>query len=178
MPVARPDTIPQISRYLMNRKPKTILDIGIGFGMYGFLARNYGVIWNNKLTQEQYDNWKNEIIIDGIEIYEPFITDLQRMLYNEIYIGDASKIAPKLKDYDLYIMGDVIEHFEKDTAIELINKLKKKGKLFIITPDYFQEGSSSLGNNYDLHKCMLSDKDFPDNPVIIHVNYQKIVIYE
>ena len=178
MPVARPDTMPTICKYIMDRKPKTILDIGIGFGMYGFLARNYGVVWNNKLTQKQYNNWKEEIIVDGIEIYEPFITDLHRMIYNTIFIGDVSEIAPTLKDYELYIMGDVLEHLEKDDAIELINKLKKKGNLLIATPNYFHEGSSNLGNKYDLHKCVLEDSDFPDNPPIIHIGRQKVVIYE
>ena len=178
MPVAKPDTIPSICKFIMTRKPKSILDLGIGFGMYGFLARNYGVIWNSDITQEQYDNWKNEIIVDGIEISKSLITDLHRMLYNKIYIGDFSVIAPRLKDYDLYIMGDSIEHLDKSVAIELIKKLKDKGKLIIATPDYWCEGTAVLGNEHDKHKCWLRDEVFPDKPRIIHTGEQKVIIYE
>ena len=177
MPVAKPDTISSICKFIMTRKPKSILDLGIGFGLYGFLARNYGVIWGVR-EQNIYDNWKDEIIVDGVEIYESLITDLHRMLYNKIYIGDFSEIAPKLKDYDLYIMGDSIEHLDKSVAIELIEKLKEKGKLIIATPDYFIGGEAVLGNEHEKHKCWLKDEDFPDNPRIIHTGKQKVVIYE
>ena len=161
----------------MYRKPKSILDLGIGFGIYGFLARNYGVVWGER-KQERYDNWQNEIKVDGIEIYEPLVTELHRMVYNNIFIGDAFDIAPDLPDYDLYIMGDFIEHLEKDKAIELIEKLKVKGNLIITTPDYWHKGEAVLGNEYEQHKCWMKDENFPDNPAIVHVGNQKVVVYE
>ena len=177
MPVARPTTIPVVCEWIMEHKPKRVLDIGIGFGMWGFLLRNYGVIWgSDDLTKDIYANWRDEIIVDGVEIYEFLITDLQRLIYNNIYIGDALDIVPKLGTYDLVMMGDVIEHIEKDRAIEFIKSIKCN--LIITTPNYFCEGVAAFGNEHDKHKCWMKDEDFPDYPQIIHTGNQKVVIYE
>lgn len=178
MPVARPTSIPVICEWIMKKKPQTVLDLGIGFGLYGFLARNYGVIWRKGITKEVYENWKNEIRVDGVEIADFLITPLQELIYNNIYIGDMIKIAPTLGNYDLIIMGDSIEHIEKDEALELIEKLRSQGTLIMTTPNYWKKGVAVLGNEHEKHKCFLEDNDFVDNPLIIHESNQKVIIYE
>lgn len=136
MPVARPTTIQIVCEWIIKRRPKRILDVGIGFGLWGFLARNYGVIWDPKLTQKKYHNWKNEIIVDGIEISAALITPLQELIYNKIYIGNMLDIVPTLNTYDLIIMGDVIEHVTKEEAVHFLKVVVQKGSVILTTPDY------------------------------------------
>ncbi|MBW2991727.1 glycosyltransferase family 1 protein, partial [Candidatus Woesearchaeota archaeon] len=84
MPTSSPHQINEIMGEIMELDPSSILDIGVGFGKYGFLCREYLELWdyNNK----RYGEWKREI--DGIEVYEDYITDIQRKVYNNIFIGD------------------------------------------------------------------------------------------
>lgn len=179
MPVARPTVIPIVCEWIIEHRPKQILDIGIGFGLWGFLCRNYGVIWDKDLTDSKYLNWKDEITIDGIEISRFLITPLQKALYNNIFIGDMREIIPKLiRNYDLIIMGDSLEHISKEDGLELIRILRKKGTLIITTPDYWNEGKAIMDNEHEKHQCYWKDEDFESSPRIEHVGNQKVVIYD
>jgi SAM-dependent methyltransferase len=107
--------------------PKSVLDIGIGFGKWGFLLREY-----LEIGQGRYNKSEWLIKIDGIEIFEPYILDTHRFLYDQIFIGDAQKVIDDVSNYDLIIVGDILEHLPKDEAVALIEKIIKKGKKIII----------------------------------------------
>jgi 2-polyprenyl-3-methyl-5-hydroxy-6-metoxy-1,4-benzoquinol methylase len=93
-------------------KPSSILDIGLGNGKMGFIARDFlDVMLGEKHRRE---DWK--IKIDGIEIFSDYIQEHQRAIYNEIYLGDALEVIDALGSYDLIILGDVLEHFQKEKA--------------------------------------------------------------
>lgn len=110
--------------------PQSILDIGIGFGKWGFLFREYLDIYGH------FDGWKKEnwkTKIDGIEIFDKYITPSSDYIYNKIYIGNALKIISDLNKYDLIIMMDVLEHFNKEEGKQLLQKIYNKSKVFILT---------------------------------------------
>lgn len=110
--------------------PLTLLDIGVGFGKYGVLAREYLELWEGET--KEFGKWKR--IIDGIEVFPDYITPLHRFVYNKIYIGDALEIIPKLKkNYDLALLIDVVEHFEYKDGIKLIEETLKRSKNIIIS---------------------------------------------
>jgi predicted O-methyltransferase YrrM len=94
MPTSQFYQISDIVEFIVRTNPKSILDIGVGFGKYGALAREY-------LDQgERLYDWKRRI--DGIEVFEEYITDIQRFYYDNIYIGNAVEVLPKLEEtYDL-----------------------------------------------------------------------------
>ena len=74
MPSSRPEIIPPIVCAMSMVDPKTLLDVGCGFGKFGFLAREYLGIWHNP------DGGKHKIErIDAIEAWAPYIKDLQRL---------------------------------------------------------------------------------------------------
>ena len=62
MPSSAPNQINQIVQLMMIVKPQSLLDIGIGFGKFGFLAREYLELWDRR---NKYDDWQRRI--DGIE---------------------------------------------------------------------------------------------------------------
>src|SRR3989304_997151 len=122
MPSSRPELIPFVINLVMQLQPRSILEIGTGFGKYGFLFR---------------ENW--QVRIDGIECFAPYISDLQRRIYNRIIIGDALSEIDRLGSYDLIFLCDVIEHFSKeDGSVALDKGLARAGRMVLVTtPNYF-----------------------------------------
>ena len=96
--------------FLMQFRPRSMLDIGLGNGKWGFLARDCLDVMLN----ESYHRSRWQVRIDGIEAYADYIQDHQRAIYDTIHIGDAFDVIDHLGTYDLVVLGDVLEHFEKD----------------------------------------------------------------
>ena len=136
---------------IMDAKPETMLDIGIGFGKWGFLAREYLDIKANRIYPDQWT-----LKIDGIEIWERYVKGFPWLstIYNNIIVGDACKEIDKLPDYDLIIVADVIEHMPKHDGGILLRKCIRKAKkvclLSIPLGDW--TGNRILdGNTYESH---------------------------
>ena len=107
-------------KIITEQKPKSVLDAGIGFGLWGHLLRQYLDVWCGRITREQW-----QIRIDGIEIYENRVQPHSRYLYNEVYIGDIRKMVPDIaaqRPYDIIFYGDVLEHLPKEDALQLIKQ--------------------------------------------------------
>lgn len=97
--------------------PMSILDVGVGFGRWGILFREFLEIWE---SGKYKGNW--ERTIDGVEIFSDYITEYHKYFYDTLYIEDALKhLRETKKRYDLINCGDVIEHFLKNEGKELIN---------------------------------------------------------
>lgn len=144
MPSSRVAHIPAVLDYVMQTKPPSVLDIGVGFGKWGYLFREYLEVWDGHL------DWTHTI--DGIEVFPDYIGEHQSAVYNTIHIGDALGIVPTLGDYDLIFMGDVIEHFTKYDALTLIAACRQHSKAVLITtPDGFVEQGDVFGNEHERH---------------------------
>ena len=138
--------------------PKTILDVGVGFGRWGILFREFLEIWESG----NY-NGKWERIIDGIEIFPAYIQDYHKFFYNEITIGDALEVLEKSKrHYDLINFGDIIEHFTKPDGEKLITSALEKADVVLINipigKHWEQQGASY--NPYEEHKSVWHNNDF------------------
>ncbi|RME82607.1 MAG: glycosyltransferase family 1 protein, partial [Planctomycetota bacterium] len=82
MPTSLPNQINEILTLILGVAPQSVLDIGVGFGKYGFLAREYLEMEHGQGT---YGKWTKRI--EGIEAFEEYITPLHREIYDEIHIG-------------------------------------------------------------------------------------------
>ena len=162
MPVSTSVHITHCLRYILNLRPRSILDIGCGFGMWGFLTRMYLDVAEERV---QPSDWKMRI--DGLELFEPYILSHQRSLYSNIIIGDVRELAPKVEQYDLIIAGDVIEHLDKDDGEEVIAQLYDKAKraLFVNIPlgDGWDHPERH-GNPGELHRSQWYVEDFYPYP--------------
>lgn len=107
--------------------PTSVLDIGIGFGKWGFLLREYLDVWAGRYHKPEW-----LVRIDGIEIFEPYILESHQFFYNEIFIGDVRELIDEVDDYDLIIVGDVLEHMPKESSLLLIDKLIHKSKNILV----------------------------------------------
>lgn len=148
MASSHPSLLPVIVDRLWNLMPRRILDVGIGFGKLAFLAREYLDVYTHRKYHR--DDWNT--VIDGIEIWPDFITDVHRYLYNDIHVGDVMTILPDLPKYDLICIMDVIEHIEKEEGKRLIDIARRHAKKVLIsTPATDIPQGDIFGNPYEKH---------------------------
>lgn len=150
-------------------KPDSVLDIGVGFGKYGFLCREYLELWDGR---DIYDDWQHRI--DGIEIFEKYITPAHNHIYDNIYIGDALSVLPRLNTrYDLILLIDVIEHFTIEDGLRLLEMCATRSKACIVsTPLNASSQGNCFDNNHETHRSQwnwqhfesFKNKTFVQNP--------------
>ena len=164
MASSNPVSIPAISKWIYNIKPKTILDVGCGFGRYGFLCREILEVWQLRYKKEE---WKTKI--NAIEIFEPFITPMHEYLYDKITIGDIRHMD--IADCDLIILGDILEHLPKNDAIALVRRLRKSAQWIIIQSPYGKMKQPAVfGNPAEEHLCELYPEDFNEYYGHVEIN--------
>jgi len=165
MPSSRYDVIPKVLDLVVSQKPKSILDVGAGFGKWGFLFREYLEVWQGNLYPK---DWK--IQIDAIEIFRQY-TDLPwyKEIYNHITVADIyeyMKISEKdnsIDYYNLIMFGDVIEHLTKPQGKEILYACKN---WIVVTPAYRSPQGEGFGNIHETHKSFWNTEDFDNYEVI------------
>ena len=164
MPSSHPMQIGPIMSLILSLKPSSILDIGIGFGKYGFLCREYLEIDPaRKVYTEGCGEINRRKRIDGIEIFQQYITPASKYIYDEIYIGDALPLlTEEIKEvYDLILIIDVLEHFEKNKGKQLLEIVENKSKSVLIsTPKRIGRQGKVFDNEYERHISQWSENDF------------------
>jgi hypothetical protein len=162
MPSSRPNTIPVVINLLRELQPQSILDVGVGFGKWGHLFREYTDILESERDPSRYlrENWR--VQIDGIEGYPAYLTEMHRYIYNQLYTGNALQIIKKVPSYDLVFLGDIIEHFEKEAGFELLRQaIAHAHKAVIVTtPKYETDQGDLCGNELERHRSLWREKDF------------------
>ena len=147
MATSRYEQLPLIVEYLQATQPKTVLDIGVGFGKIGLLIREYLEAWMDKTTPDKWD-----IYIEGIEIYENYHKDsFQQIIYNKIIYCNAMdfKEYPSKDKFDLITCFDMVEHLKEDDSINLINYLRQKSSNVLLS---VPTGKGWLRNQYGENK--------------------------
>lgn len=111
-------------------KDTTILDVGAGWGKYRKLLPVYKM--------------------DAVEIWQPYVKqDKLEKLYDKVFNIDVCDLHDI--SYDVIIMGDVLEHIERERAIPLIERLKNSCKqLYVVVPYQYHQGEVH-GNKYEIH---------------------------
>jgi len=138
--------------------PQSILDVGVGFGRWGFLFREFLEVWDD---MNHSGKWKRKL--DGIEIFPGYIHAYHKFFYDNIFEENALDFLRRTEfRYDLINCGDVIEHFEKKEGEELIELCIEKGRCVLITvpigKHWAQSGTPE--NPYEEHKSIWYNSDF------------------
>jgi hypothetical protein len=135
MPFSDVDTKPWSVAKIFGSNPKRILDVGTGSG-----------IWVQWLRFNGFDG-----IVNGIEIWEPYVERFNlRDQYSKLFVTDARTWTDY--DYDVVILGDVVEHMSKDDAVALIDKIAGQARFALIAIPivHFIQGPE-YGNPYETH---------------------------
>lgn len=145
---------------ILSLRPQTILDIGLGYGKWGYLCREYLEAWNDRI--EPID-WAVKVV--GIEAWKPFSELQWNMInYNNIIVGDALEEIKKINEnFDLVIATDVLEHLDKNRSIELFEEgLKKAERCFIVSIPLgknWLHNKIVYNNPYNAHKCVWYEEE-------------------
>jgi len=151
--------VPRVMRMVRKHKPMSVLDVGIGFGKWGYLFREALDASNGHPLPDQ---WESQI--DGVEIFEDYIGKPQKAVYDKIYIGDICELVETMGDYDMIFSADVIEHIEKLQALWLIGEMLKKCKWLLllvpIGPTWYGPERFLNGNINEAHLSIWNDNEF------------------
>jgi len=162
VPSSRPNIIPTVIYIVRQLKPRSILDVGVGFGKWGHLFREYTDILEAEHDPARYDKKNWQIRIDGIEGHTPYLTPMHTYLYDKIHVGDATIVIKTLPNYDLIFLGDIIEHFDKNAGLQLLNEVAGRANQAVVvsTPKYETAQEDLCGNELERHRSLWSETDF------------------
>lgn len=168
MPSSAFTYIPEVLKYIyLEVDPKTILDVGVGFGKWGFLCREYLDVEKRRNIQKK--DWK--VKIHAIEGYREYIGPVHHYIYDIIFLDKAEKVMGYLANtekrdqripdcYDLILVMDMIEHLEKEDAIQFLKDCFSVGKNVIIsTPLGFRKQDGISGNVLEIHRSGWTPSD-------------------
>ena len=112
-----------------------ILDVGAGCGTYSDLLRGYG--------------YK----MDAVEIWQPYIDKYElNKKYEVVYHKNILAIDFAVLDkYDLFILGDVLEHLTVEEGQSLLLFLNQNKKKYIVAVPYQMEQGEYEGNKHETH---------------------------
>jgi phospholipid N-methyltransferase len=120
-----------ISALIAKMRPTSVLDIGPGAGKYGLIV---------KALREQGVEIES---LAAVEIDESYIEQFKlNDIYDMVQLGDAAMLPDVGPDaeWDLVILGDVLEHFRKSRGTDLIEYLYYRTKyiILVVPIDYIQ----------------------------------------
>lgn len=166
MPSSFPDALSVVAAWVQTLRPTTVLDVGIGFGKYGLLFREYLDVSRRSERGERYDAPSTVVRIDGVEAYEPYVGPLQRAIYDHIYVGDALAVIPSLARYDLVFAADVLEHFTRADGERFLEAAAAHAAMgvLIVTPALDLEQDDVFGNPFERHQSFWTPDDFVRRP--------------
>lgn len=117
-----------------------ILDVGAGVGTYSDMLRPLG-----------YNQ------IDCVEVFKDYVDKFSLTTkYNKVYNENVVDLNINYGDYDLVILGDVLEHIDIESAVQLIEKISITK--FIICVPFKSPQGIYYGNVYEKH--LQEDLDF------------------
>lgn len=167
MPTSDVPKIPYLINLVGHFHPRSILDIGIGCGKYGMLFREYldiNLIPGPQCTHR--GSWKMRI--DGVEGFAEYVTEVHHALYDQIYLGNITKLVEKLPEYDVIFMAEVIEHIDKEEGRKLLDKLfiRTNKAIVLSTPEELGAQESVHGNQLEEHRSVWNDNDLRGFPSV------------
>lgn len=156
MPLSNPDHISTVLHFAQACRPKSILDVGIGTGSYGLLLRQSLDIGYGRVQPAEW-----QVEITGVEIFENYHNPVWDYAYTSVILGDVRQILPKLKNYDLVLCNDVLEHFPREEARTIAKALVCHcGTLIATTPNREYPQGAWGGNEAETHHSLLDRTDF------------------
>lgn len=123
--------------------PNTVTDVGPGEGTYAKLFRpvHEGVWWT------------------AVEVHKPYVAKYKlkstktRKMYDEIHVEDVRESEDHLLHRDLVILGDVLEHVERDDAVALLERTVAAGawNILVSVPIVDSPQGEVDGNPHEAH---------------------------
>jgi len=158
MPSSTLDCLTEALELIIDENPLSVLDLGVGFGKWGYLCREYLECYRNQVYTRK--DWKCRI--DGVETFLPYIGAHQRSVYRKIYIRDLDNPEKSCKwlsatHYDLYLAMDVLEHLHHWK--EVLNSIPKGSGIIAAVPNGESVQGVVFDNPHEQHVVTLYAPD-------------------
>jgi hypothetical protein len=151
MPVSAVVFDQHITALIERMRPASVLDIGPGAGKYG------------KIVKALREGGLDIPSLAAVEIDPAYIEHFKlQEIYDVVQLGDASLLPDVGPDaeWDLVILGDVLEHFRKSRGVDLIDYLFYRTKyiVLVVPIDYIQ--GAWEGHHAEAHISTWYPSDF------------------
>lgn len=129
--------------------PRSVLDVGPGWGTYSKLLRREGQTWH------------------CVEVHEPYVERFGLpSLYDRVFTVDIREFVPP-RHYDVAICGDILEHISTSDAIDVLRSLLSACSYVLISLPIDAETGAELGtcdvywgNPNEMHQGRWCNRDF------------------
>jgi hypothetical protein len=171
MPTSHFQQLNEIMRLVMICKPKSVLDIGVGFGKYGVLCREYLELWSGYSQQE--------IRLDGIEVFQKYLGRLHDHVYDQIFVGNALDVLLQSRYYNIVLLIDILEHFRFEDGLKLLTMCRNVAdNVLVSTPREFKPQNPEFGNEWEIHRSHWEIGDFDDfKPVFEMPQKESLIVF-
>lgn len=141
-----PNYISMLKREIQNLKPDCILDLGCGD--------------NSPIQYIDLDN----ISKIGVDVFQPSLDRSKKKRIHDRYIlKDLQEYLDNAEEeFDIILLNDVVEHFDRDSAEKLIKSAEKRSAkgIIILTPNGFIRQGDVNRNPWQIHKSGFCYWDF------------------
>lgn len=150
MPTSDPRVISTIVHRAIGLAPASVLDLGIGYGKYGVLLREY--------LGQNLDRSLRLIGVEGFPGYESARWSVYDAIRREDF-SDDSKWAD-YSGFDLVLMVDSLEHLDMVRGRLLLRELIAHNKTILVSvPNGVSPQGAYKGNNLECHRATWTRED-------------------
>ncbi len=144
MPVSDYHGVSDIMGEIQRLHPKSVLDLGVGFGLYGVVCRQILDAQHGRCAE---DDW--EALLIGWEVFNDYNNPCWDV-YDMVNIGDFTKHPQK--EFDLVLMIDSLEHIKPERGRPFLAELVKRNKHVIVSvPNGRMHQGEVHGNPHEAH---------------------------
>jgi hypothetical protein len=154
MPVSEMVNVPSIMNEIVRLQPKSICELGIGFGKYGVLCREALEAVNGKCRPGEWER-----LIIGYEAFPRYNNPCWEM-YNVVITEDFTKCTSAIAMHDVVLMIDSLEHLEKDQARIFLDTLVRSNRQVIVSvPIGNWPQGAVFGNEFERHRSIWTGEE-------------------
>lgn len=163
--------IPFCVEVLLDVCPMRVLDLGIGFGRWGMLVREFCEEWKGRSHRE---NWR--VQLEGIEIFPKNVEEYHHFFYSWVHVGDAAQIIQQMQErWHLIICGDVLQLWPRAIAEQVLSRALDLADYVLVNSPIGEgwERTSLSGNSFEEHRSFWQLKDFLSQPPVRYNVYKE-----
>lgn len=150
MIVNKDEAISTTMKRIVDENPKSILEVGVGFGTYGVALRETLDI---RFGRTNRSDWT--VKIDGVLADKKSTNPVNEFVYDNLYSESLIKTIQNSAQYDIIFLNNVLDLLDKKSVVALIKSCLKRVNKAIVINNIMQKKSKK-----DKFEIKWSLKDF------------------
>jgi hypothetical protein len=133
-------------------QPRTVLDVGHGFGRWGIVCREFLDVWEGRVRP---DDWTTRIV--GVDAFGENLQPYHRAFYTELHsVTIEEYLLSHTGEFDLAILGDVLEHLDPPNARLVAERLKQRCSYILLNIPLGSDWAQAelYGNKFEVHRSV------------------------